>query len=95
MDKLSWSVHVYNIVSLLTMAASIALLPLAKSTLHVFIFAAFYGCARGVQSLCVIIITPQLTHPDDAKLAVTYLFGVLSIPGGVGPVLAGKLWAKI
>ena len=91
-DLLSWNVHTYNILSLLAMAVSITLLPLARSTPHVLTFAAFYGSALGVQCLCVIIITPQLTHPDDAKHAVTYLFGVLSIPGGIGPVLAGGLW---
>ena len=35
-------------------------------------------------------LTPELSHPDDAKHAVTYLFGALSIPGGIGPVLAGE-----
>ena len=90
-DMLSWDVHTYNILSLLTMAVSITLLPLARSTPHLLMFAAFYGSALGVQSLCVIIITPKLSHPDDAKHAVTYLFGVLSVPGGVGPVLAGGL----
>ena len=90
-DLLSWNVHTYNILSLLTMAVSMTLLPLARSTPHVLIFAAFVGSAMGVQCVCLIIITPQLTHPDDAKHAITYVFGILGIPGGVGPVLAGNL----
>lgn len=90
-DILNWNVHNYNILSLLTLAVSITLLPLAQSAAHVFTFAVFYGFAVGVQSLCVVIITPQLSHPEDSKHAVTYLFGALSIPGGAGPVLAGKL----
>ena len=89
-DKLSWSVHTYNIVALLALAVSITLLPLAKTSTHIFTFSVFFGFAVGVQSLSVIIITPELSHPDDAKHAVTYLFGALSIPGGVGPVLAGE-----
>ena len=92
LDILNWSVHTYNILSLLTLAVSMTLLPLVKTTAHIFTFAIFYGCATGIQCLCVIIITPELVHPDDAKHAVTYLFGALSVPGGVGPVLAGKLW---
>ena len=91
-DMLSWNVHTYSILSLLTLAVSMTLLPLARSSPHVLMFAAFFGSALGVQSLCLIIITPELCHPDDAKHAVTYIFGVLSIPGGVGPVLAGELW---
>ena len=89
-DKLNWSVHTYNIVAILTLAVSITLLPLAKTSTHMFIFSIFFGFALGVQSLCVIIITPELSHPDDAKHAVTYLFWALSLPGGIGPVLAGK-----
>ena len=90
-DVLNWNVHTYNILSLLALSVSITLLPLAKTASHVFSFAIFYGLAVGVQCLSVLIITPQLSHPDDAKHVLTYLFGVLSIPGGVGPVLAGKL----
>ena len=90
-DIQNWNVHTYNILALLTLAVSITLLPLARTASHMFIFAVFYGFAVGVQSLCVIIITPELSHPDDAKHAVTYLFGALSIPGGVGPVIAGEL----
>ena len=89
-DKLSWSVHTYNTLALLTVAVSMTLLPLAKTSNHIFTFSIFFGFARGVHSLCVIIITPELSHPDDARHAVTYLFGALSIPGGVGPVLAGE-----
>ncbi|XP_028413959.1 monocarboxylate transporter 14-like [Dendronephthya gigantea] len=91
-DKRNWSVHTYNILALLTLAVSITLLPLAKTSTHVFIFSIFFGFARGFQSLCVIMITPEVSHPDDAKHAVTYLFGALSIPGGVGPVLAGWIF---
>ncbi|XP_028406480.1 monocarboxylate transporter 13-like [Dendronephthya gigantea] len=91
-DKYNWSVHTYNILALLTLAVSITLLPLAKTQTHVFIFSIFFGFAHGFQSLCVIIITPEVSHPDDAKHAVTYLFGLLSIPGGVGPVLAAWIF---
>lgn len=91
-DVLTWSVHTYNILALLLLAVSITLLPLAKTSSHIFIFAMCYGFALGVQCVSLLIITPELTHPDDAKHAVSYLFGALSVPGGVGPVLAGKLW---
>ena len=90
MDIFNWNAHTYNILSLLTLAVSMALLPLAKTITHVLTFSVFYGYAMGVQSLCFIIITPKLTHPDDSKYAVTYLFGALSISGGVGPGVAGK-----
>ena len=51
--------------------------------------ASVYGMAFGTQCLCVFIISPRLCHPNDAKRAVTYLFGVLGIPAAVGSVLAG------
>ena len=89
-DIFHWNVHTINILSLLTLAVSVTLLPLAKTITHVFIIAVFFGCATGIQCLCVIIITPKLTHPDDSKYAVTYLFAAISIPGGAGPGLAGK-----
>jgi MFS family permease len=90
-DALNWDVHTYNILSLLTMAVSITLLPLAKTTFHMFVFAVFYGFAVGVYAVCAIMITPKLVHPDDAKHAVSYLFGAMSIPGAAGPVLAGEI----
>lgn len=91
-DALSWNVHTFNVFSILALAVSITLLPLASAKIHVFMFSGFYGCGLGIQSVCVINITPQLTHPNDAKHAVTYFFGALSIPGGLGPVFAGKLF---
>ncbi|XP_028413961.1 monocarboxylate transporter 10-like [Dendronephthya gigantea] len=91
-DKRKWSVHTYNILALLVLAVSITLLPLAKTSTHIFLFSIFFGLAYGVQCLCVIIITPEVPHPDDAKHAVTYLFGLLSIPGGFEPVLAAWIF---
>lgn len=79
-----------NSTALLVMAISITLLPLTSTALHLFLFAAFYGFALGVQSLSVLIITPQLCEPKDSKHALTSLFAALSIPGGVGPAVAGK-----
>ena len=89
-DILHWNVHTFNILSLLTLAVSVTLLPLAKTTAHIFTIGASLGCSLGIQSLCVIIITPKLTHPDDSKHSVTYLFAALSLPGGAGPGVAGK-----
>ena len=91
-DALSWNVHTFNVFSILALAVSITLLPLASGKIHVFMFSGFYDCGLGIQSVCVINITPQLTHPNDAKHAVTYFFGALSIPGELGPVFAGKLF---
>ena len=87
-DFFHWNAHTINSIVLLIFAIAITLLPLANKASHIFLFAAFYGFAFGVKCLMVFIITPQLYN--DSKQAVSYLFCALSIPGGIGPALAGK-----
>ena len=89
LDYFHWDIFTVNSIALLTMAVAVNFLPLATTHVHLFLVASVYGMAFGTQCLCVFIISPRLCHPNDAKRAVTYLFGVLGIPAAVGSVLAG------
>ena len=91
LDYLHWDVFKVNTFAVLLLAVSITLLPLIRNVYQLFMFSALNGFGAGVQALCIVTVTPLLCRPEDSKQATMFLFTIISIPGGVGASIAGKI----